>query len=212
MISFKQYIREGLGKGNLYNPVRGYLEASEFAFNIRQEPDWCKTIQSPLEIDGDLEFMDSRITSLSPFLRFYGDVTFVRCHYLKKAEGEFRNHLHFYTCGIEEIGDLKGASMSIEDPSIMENDMWIPFTACRLKVATGTYGCNVGFKECPLREIKDLKVLGDVAFYGRDVNIQKITNFEYTGKLTGQQDILDQIHKIQGQEKAGGKGEFDDLF
>jgi hypothetical protein len=67
-----------------------------------------------------------------------------------------------------------------------------------------------------VKEIKNLTITEPnrrgVALYLSHADVQKISNFTYNGKIDTDDKTLAKIQQLIGQEKAGGKGEFDDLF
>jgi hypothetical protein len=139
----------------------------------------------------------------------YGDyvANFDRCERLKVASGTYTGEVSFWDSSVEEIGDLV-----ITDPG--PDGQAVGFVNCkRLKVATGTFPGMVDFRDSGVVEIRDLIITetrwaDNMAALFDGCHIQKVSNFKYNGGI----DILAKIQQLQGQEKAGGKGEFDDLF
>jgi len=91
------------------------------------------------------------------------------------------------------------------------------FAKCEgLTCITGDYVGMVAIQDSPISEIRDLSIRVNephhTSLYVGSHPIKKITNFKYEGKLGGDEENIKRIHQLLGQEKAGGKGEFDDLF
>jgi len=140
--------------------------------------------------------------------------SFRGCTNLKVATGTYPGCVSFSYSGIEEIKDLF-ISPDIQKPGEDGNAAF--FSNCeRLRVATGTYPGYVEFAGSGVTEIRDLHIIhpngeGEATDLS-GCDIQKISNFTYKGKIFAEPETKAKIQQLQGQEKAGGKGEFDDLF
>jgi len=216
MISFKQYLSETT-KGSFHRPEDGVLTAEELNALLSKDPSWCKHIKRPTIITDSFTCQNIEITHLSPFLEFKESADFNGCENLKVAEGKFRWDVYFYHCGIEDTTNLIAGAWGLEYSKNEPITAAIFYNCPNLQVAAGTYGGYVEYNGCPITEIKDLSIRGQyddrsVSFYGHQVNIQKVSNFSQTHGIDADDKILAKIQQLRGQEKAGGKGEFDDLF
>jgi hypothetical protein len=85
-----------------------------------------------------------------------------------------------------------------------------------LKVISGNYvGAVVVSGEGP-KSLKNLTIqsytMSDGLALTLRCDVGEVENFKYKGEINADPEVIKKIHQLMGQEKAGGKGEFDDLF
>jgi len=138
-------------------------------------------------------------------------VDFTGCENLKVAAGHYFGMVNFSRSGIEKIGDL-----TFDDGPPPVKSAW--FFGCKnLKVLSGTFPGAIVVSQAGVEEIRDLTILNpdragvSLHIHG-DIPIKKITNFKYTGTIRAEPELLNKMTRLMGQEKAGGPGQFDDLF
>jgi len=164
-----------------------------------------------LESIGKLE-----VVGMAPDTSYFTGMScsFYKCERLRVATGTYPGYVSFADSGVKEIKDLF-ISPDIQNPG--RGGAAATFDGCMgLRVATGTYPGSLKFAESGVTEIRDLHILNpDEEGEAIDLSgcgIQKISNFKYNGEIFADDKTLAKIQQLQGQDKAGGKGEFDDLF
>jgi len=133
------------------------------------------------------------------------------CQKLEKVDAVVYGGVNLSWSSVTDISKLK-----VMTPS--RNGWGVDLTGCqKIETLSGYYkGSVVLSSGSEVKEIRDLNIAepdrGGGALYIRHADIQKISNFKYKGKIIADDKTLAKIRQLQGQEKAGGKGEFDDLF
>jgi hypothetical protein len=134
-----------------------------------------------------------------------------RCEKLEKVDAVVYGGVNLAWSSVTDISKLK-----VMKPS--QSGWALDLTGCeKIETLSGHYvgaiSINTGSN---VKEIKDLTITepnrSGVALYISRADIQKISNFTYNGKIDTDDKTLAKIQQLQGQEKAGGKGEFDGLF
>jgi len=200
MISFKQYLNES---------KEDEMDHWDFVDAAYKDPSWCLGIKRPLAVYGHVKLENSPITHLSPWITFYHSVSFSNCLSLLVAEGAFYGTVNFSHSNVQDISKVR-----VLGPG--KNGSAAYFNNCEnLKVASGHYNGAVSFSGS-IEEIKDLTIenpdRNGVAMWYRGEEIKRVTNFKYKGEINARPQVIKRIHQLMGQDKAGGKGEFDDLF
>jgi len=134
---------------------------------------------------------------------------FCECPNLRVAEGTYSSGVDFSFSGVERIGNLKFTRPHTQKTTF--------FDCGKLQVATGNYLGKVSFMSSAVHSIENLSVephpeITDWSADFRNCDVQSISNFNCKGEIRADPKTLAKIQQYLGQEKAGGKGEFDDLF
>jgi hypothetical protein len=134
------------------------ITAEQFLELVQHRPSAFEHWNTPLEITGVVNCIESRITHLSPFLTFSGrnnvgeTAKFNRCYNLKTATGTFKGWVSFANCGIKKIENLH-----IKNPD--RTGAAASFYGCKsLQIATGTYPGFVNFSESGIHSIQNLEI------------------------------------------------------
>jgi hypothetical protein len=208
MISFKQYLQE-----DLVEPKRK-ISAENFIRRTKASPWWCKRLNKPLLVEGYVKLEWHPITHLSPHLIFEGAVSINHCDHLKILNGIFKGNVWVTRSAIERVENVKVLSA----PSL-ENQLAVFHNCPTLKYISGDIECSLTLPST-IEIIENLtlshpnyggKPIG-LKFIGDEVGLQKVSNFKWEGEIIADDKTLAKFQQLHGQEKAGGKGEFDDLF
>ena len=148
--------------------ARRKITTKEFKYFIKLDPAWAERLTEPVEITDYCDMEGSKITHLSPLLRFskrnykgYA-ATFFGCNQLKVAEGEFAGWVDFSRSGVETISDLK-----VYAPD--KQGYAASFCQCNaLKVAEGIFPGYVDFSHSGIKRIGKLNITASEDGYAAD--------------------------------------------
>jgi hypothetical protein len=130
----------------------------EFLAMVMDNPSIFKDWEIPLEITEFVDCSNSKITHLSPLLRFTGRnnagnvADFSNCKNLENATGTFHGHVCFFKSGIKKIEEL-----IITKPN--HDHHAAGFSQCKnLEVATGKFPGHADFSESGIHTIHNLEI------------------------------------------------------
>lgn len=190
------------------------ITSDQFKEAVKMDPAWASKLTEPVEITGWCDMSNSKITHLSPLLRFKPNadelknggevaIAFDNCRHLKKIEGTFYDEVSFIDCGAEEIGEL--------EVHAGPDGMTAHFNGCtNLKVARGTFHGGVTFSHTGVEKIdtENLHVTrpdaDGVAVKFSYCKKLKVLEGDYPGSVHAFESGIEKIGKLTCQMNKNG--------